>query len=428
VTTKTINPLASVITACVLASALIVSVCCCAAHAASAAPAPRLARSLSAPASAAHAARVRHNAALAQLFAETGIPTGSDATNLAMRTCAIELINYAVSNNVELADETGVTAADVAWAAGDFVGRYILGQTQSVERLSLPNPRSSRWPAFRSGILAAHPRCEACGAHATTVHHIIPFQYAPDRELDTNNLIALCDRCHLILGHLGDFHSYNPRCREDAAAWLSRCQARPYGYDANLTVLVIGDSHAACRLPHSSIDSWIVADMLNVPMSNRLAVSGTTAAQWAANQNGWLSAATDNRAPVVWISLGGNDAMTALADGRVTPDEARAAASNYYAVVRAVARGRRLVVATAYADPYQGARPDCALGLLMLNSAIRLQSMRACCELGVPFNVLDEPDILGPSNYDGSGDLHPDAAGYTNMALRLQAIIKDQCK
>lgn len=64
---------------------------------------------------------------------------------------------------------------------------------------------------------------------------------------------------------------------------------------------------------------------------------------------------------------------------------------------------------------------------MMLNSAIRLQTMRACNELGVPFNILDEPDILGPSDYDGSGDLHPGAPGYTNMAARLQAIIKEQC-
>jgi lysophospholipase L1-like esterase len=428
VKSKKNNPLASVITACVLTSALIVSVCCCAAHAASSVPAPRLARSLSSPAAAAHAVRARHNEALKTLFAETGIPTGSDATNLAMRTRAIELINYAISNNVELADETGVTAADVAWAAGDFVGRYILGETQTVERLSLPNPRSSRWPSLRSAVLAAHPLCAACGAKATTVHHIIPFHLAPGRELDPDNLICLCDRCHFLVGHLGDWKAFNPRCLIDADEWLARCRSRPYGYDDNPSVLVIGDSHAACRLPHGAVDSWIVADLLGVSSSNRLAVSGSTAAQWASNQNGWLAAATNNRAPIIWISLGGNDVMAALADGRVTTDEARSAASNYYAVVRAVARGRRLVVATAYADPYQGARSDYALGLLILNSGIRMMTMRSCNELGVSFSILDEPDILGPSNYDGTGNLHPNAGGYTNMALRLRAVIKEQCK
>lgn len=190
-------------------------------------------------------------------------------------------------------------------------------------------------------------------------------------------------------------------------------------------ILIVGDSHAACYLPHGGPDSWIVADVLQVPASNRLAVSGSTAAQWAADYRGWLTAATNNAAPVVWISLGGNDAAAIAADGRVDPAEIGAAASNYLQAVRALARGRRLVVATAYADPYQGARQDVAAGVLMLDSAVRLLTARACTELGVPFRVLEEPEILGASDYDGSGDLHPGAAGYTNMALRLQNLIKE---
>lgn len=190
-------------------------------------------------------------------------------------------------------------------------------------------------------------------------------------------------------------------------------------------LLILGDSHAACYLPHGGPDSWIVADVLRVPAAFRLAVSGSTAAQWAADKDGWLSAATNNPAPVVWISLGGNDAAAMTADGRVTPEEARAAAAAYASVVRALARGRRLVVVTAYADPLQGKNPLQAAAVMGLNSAVRLLAARACGELSVPFRVLEEPEILTPADYDGSGDLHPGAPGYTNMALRLQAIIKE---
>lgn len=189
-------------------------------------------------------------------------------------------------------------------------------------------------------------------------------------------------------------------------------------------ILIVGDSHAACYLPHGGPDSWIVADVLQVPASNRLAVSGSTAAQWAADHRGWLAAACANPAPVVWISLGGNDAAAAAADGRVDPAEIRAAASNYLHAVRALARGRRLVIATAYADPYQGARPDVAAGVLLLDSAVRLLTARACQDMGVPFRVLEEPEILDATDYDGSGDLHPGIAGYHKMALRLRALIE----
>lgn len=188
-------------------------------------------------------------------------------------------------------------------------------------------------------------------------------------------------------------------------------------------ILIVGDSHAACRLPHSATDSWIIADRLEVPTANRLAVSGSTAAQWAADTHAWTSVARANRAPVVWLSLGGNDAVAALADGVVTPEEIRAARSNYCAVVRAIASGRSLVIATAYADPYAGYRPDVAVGILQLNSAIRMETARACNALGVPYVVLEEPEILGACHYDGSGDLHPNAEGYHRIAAEIIALI-----
>lgn len=189
-------------------------------------------------------------------------------------------------------------------------------------------------------------------------------------------------------------------------------------------MLIAGDSHAACYLPHGGPDSWIVAERLDVPWGNRHARSGSTAAQWAADHEGWLSAALSNRAPVVWISLGGNDGASAMKDGSVSLDEYLALQGNLQTVIRTLARGRALVITTAYADPLQGKDPRQAAGLAALNSAVRLVTSAVCDRMGVPWRILEESEILGREHYDGSGDLHPDAAGYEKMADEIGAIIR----
>lgn len=74
---------------------------------------------------------------------------------------------------------------------------------------------------------ASHPACLACGAsEALQVHHVIPFQICirigrPELEWDVRNLVTLCERRgyrhHLVLGHLGDNHSFNPLISNFAA-------------------------------------------------------------------------------------------------------------------------------------------------------------------------------------------------------------------
>jgi hypothetical protein len=88
-------------------------------------------------------------------------------------------------------------------------------------------PRSSKWPAVRNAYIKAHPTCAACGRKATEVHHILPFHDHPELELDPDNLIALCDRDHLLLGHLDSWLSWNPNVRTDAAIMLNKIQTRP---------------------------------------------------------------------------------------------------------------------------------------------------------------------------------------------------------
>lgn len=91
--------------------------------------------------------------------------------------------------------------------------------------------RSKKWPEVRNAHLKKHPTCAACGRKKKLeVHHVVPFQVDPSLELEESNLITLCSHateCHLSIGHLGSFHSYNSTVREDSAAFLAKVENRP---------------------------------------------------------------------------------------------------------------------------------------------------------------------------------------------------------
>jgi 5-methylcytosine-specific restriction endonuclease McrA len=62
---------------------------------------------------------------------------------------------------------------------------------------------SRRWRRLRTQVLALHPICELCGKNlAEHVHHIDSFMNYPPGALRTavafnsNNLQALCEKCH----------------------------------------------------------------------------------------------------------------------------------------------------------------------------------------------------------------------------------------
>jgi hypothetical protein len=69
-----------------------------------------------------------------------------------------------------------------------------------------------------------------CGTNnGLEVHHIEPFHLNPEKELDTNNLITLCKKhCHLAIGHLMDYKSWNPDVVDDAGVYLNKVKNRPY--------------------------------------------------------------------------------------------------------------------------------------------------------------------------------------------------------
>jgi len=85
--------------------------------------------------------------------------------------------------------------------------------------------RSSGWRKVRKEFIKGKV-CAVCGGSKDLeVHHIVPFNINPARELDPKNLIVLCDnkkngvRCHLWFGHLGNYMLTNRTVRRDAKRW-----------------------------------------------------------------------------------------------------------------------------------------------------------------------------------------------------------------
>ena len=82
--------------------------------------------------------------------------------------------------------------------------------------------RSPKWKSVRQAHLKKHPRCACCGRKIKLeVHHIIPFNLQPSRELDETNLITLCEgkkaiNCHLAVGHGCSYQDFNPDVIKDA--------------------------------------------------------------------------------------------------------------------------------------------------------------------------------------------------------------------
>lgn len=88
-------------------------------------------------------------------------------------------------------------------------------------------------------VMKDHDYCVACnltGDGLIQVHHIVPveFCYAIGREdLTVNplNMISLCEGPgtndhHVVFGHLGDFHWYNPDVKQDVSGpWKGLAKA-----------------------------------------------------------------------------------------------------------------------------------------------------------------------------------------------------------
>lgn len=98
----------------------------------------------------------------------------------------------------------------------------------------IPGRRSPQWPKVEKEFLSKNPVCSLCGGkNKLTVHHIRPFHLFQKLELDENNLISLCEaknkgiNCHLFVGHLSSWKSFNITVKEDAKMWFYKIKNRP---------------------------------------------------------------------------------------------------------------------------------------------------------------------------------------------------------
>ena len=86
--------------------------------------------------------------------------------------------------------------------------------------------RSADWDTFRDNLIAVHPYCAICRAtEELQLHHKMPFAWGGG-ELDPDNVVVLCARCHILFGHLGNWSSINPHIEADIAEWSIRLTLR----------------------------------------------------------------------------------------------------------------------------------------------------------------------------------------------------------
>ena len=88
--------------------------------------------------------------------------------------------------------------------------------------------RSPEWKEVRKLHLDREPNCRACGKHTgLEVHHITPVHIDKTLELEPSNLITLCEKCHLIFGHLYNYKSWNKQVEKDSDDFLTKVKNRP---------------------------------------------------------------------------------------------------------------------------------------------------------------------------------------------------------
>jgi hypothetical protein len=178
-------------------------------------------------------------------------------------------------------------------------------------------------------------------------------------------------------------------------------------------VLFVGDSWGAGHNATDGADNGWVGIPFEVV---NLAIDGSTAQQWAADANGWLTRAANQSADVVVISLLGNDAFVAFTnDGQVTADEIAAAHMNLRTVVERFT-GRRIIV-LLYAVP-QSSDWRVPLACAFLNGSIK------AALTGLQVEWADTGTWLTPAQVGGGMPPHPTADGWQAARIRISELIE----
>ena len=181
--------------------------------------------------------------------------------------------------------------------------------------------------------------------------------------------------------------------------------------------LVIGDSWASALESDTGLHrGWPFFS--GVPYHLRQGISGSTAVQWARDEDGRLTKAiaASKNVDCVVISLFGNDVRHFADDGKITLFEVFDSIIAMRKVIGSFSHVKHVVL-LAYCDPYFGANLQSSIGIPLINSVVRLSSAGT-------FNttVFQTGDILRPEHFDGS-DFHSNMAGHQALALALSAYI-----
>ena len=179
-----------------------------------------------------------------------------------------------------------------------------------------------------------------------------------------------------------------------------------------MNILVVGDSWSSAVVAgEGDRIGWPL--MMGIADNMRQAVAGSTAAQWAADFEGRLTRAAQTQADVVILSLLGNDAFAAIADGTVTPGEVQDGVLALRRVIEAVRKARTIVL--LYADPFSGRDIKSAIACPLLNAAI-------CGALPDGVETFDTRHVLLPEHFDGR-DIHPNRIGHEAIAEGLHKML-----
>lgn len=185
-------------------------------------------------------------------------------------------------------------------------------------------------------------------------------------------------------------------------------------------VYVIGDSWASGVNSDTGGDHQGWAQILGIPPERNMAIAGSTAEDWATRYADKIKSIPSGS--VVIISLGGNDMIKALSDGRIDPVEAigiMTAASDVLGLVEGCMPTK--VIYSPYCNPYPN-RPDARAVIDLYHSGLMLAlisiegNARLNCKIEIPNYELTAEDF-------SKGDIHPNSSGYAKMAETMKGVL-----
>ena len=182
------------------------------------------------------------------------------------------------------------------------------------------------------------------------------------------------------------------------------------------TVVLAEDSWMAGYVDGQG-DTGVLADALSVRAECRLAVSGSTAVDWALDKDQMLTRLLEcaKECQCVVLSLGGNGALRAMKnDGKITPEELCEVASAISAVTEGLKEHFREVFLVLYANPY----PDdsaAAVGCALLNALLIASAAHETI-------FIPSYSVLNREAMSGAG-IHPSQAGYVKLASLIERIV-----